>query len=221
VPEPTTGRTPGRVYRAAPLAQLGWVEHGFGGRDYEPAEPVALLRQMHTDVVIHADRTEFPCEGDALLSAQPGQLIGVKTADCTPILLADERHKAVAAVHAGWRGTVAEIAQSAIDAMAARWNTRGADLHVAIGPAIGPCCYEVGPEVAMQFGTLFPELDLDRRAKIDLAEANKRQLVKAGLKPDRIYMAGLCTLCTGGQFESFRRDGQKAGRMISFIGVKK
>jgi copper oxidase (laccase) domain-containing protein len=105
--------------------------------------------------------------------------------------------------------------------MAARWNTRAADLHAAIGPAIGVCCYEVGPEVAMQFGRLFPERDLDRRAKIDLAEANRRQLIKAGMNPDRIYMAGLCTHCSAGQFESFRRDGEQAGRMISFIGVKR
>jgi YfiH family protein len=131
-----------------------------------------------------------------------------------PILLADERHRAVAAVHAGWRGAVSQIAPKTVEAMAARWNTRPEDLHAAIGPGIGQCCFEVGPEVAVQFGAA------PKRTRIDLAEAVRRQLTDAGVSPSRIYTANLCTFCHAGQFHSFRRDREKAGRMISVIGVK-
>ena len=110
-----------------------------------------------------------------LCSLSAGCLVGVKTADCLPILLVDERHRAVAAVHAGWRGSVSRIVQKAIQAMTARWGTHPDDLHAALGPAIGSCCYEVGPEVAIQFAELFPERrDLDQRAHIDLEDANRR-----------------------------------------------
>ena len=149
-----------------------------------------------------------------MLSDSPGRMVGVKTADCLPILLVDERHRAVAAVHAGWRGTVAGVAISTLKAMAARWGTEAGDLHAAIGPGIGQCCFEVGPEVAVQFGEPF------RRTRIDLAQANRRQLVESGLAPERIYTAGLCTCCPGDQFHSYRRDREKAGRMMSVVGVK-
>lgn len=166
---------------------------------------------------MNADREECPPEGDALLSGGP--LVGVKTADCIPILLVDERHRAVAAVHAGWRGTVARIAQKAMGRMSERWGADARYLHAAIGPGIGACCYEVGPEVSAQFAEFFPERDdLGQRTKIDLVEANRRQLIEAGVPGERIYAANLCTFCDP-QFYSFRREGEAAGRMISFIGI--
>ena len=195
------------VYRSAPLTEFDWLEHGFGNRFFSPPEGLVTLRQIHSDIAVHADRAGCPVEGDALLSSAPGRLVGVKTADCLPILLVDERHRAVAAVHAGWRGTAAQIALKTLRAM----NARPADLLAAIGPGIGPCCYEVGPEVAARFG-------IEGRARIDLAEINRQQLLSAGI--ERIYIAGLCTFCHADQFHSFRRDREAAGRMISFIGVK-
>jgi uncharacterized protein, YfiH family len=164
--------------------------------------------------VVYADRDGCLAEGDALLSDTPGRLIGVKTADCLPILLVDERHRAVAAIHAGWRGTVTGVVQSALKAMAERWNSDADEVHAALGPAIGPCCYEVGPEVAIQFGEPFA------RTRIDIAEANRRQLIGAGVSSERIYSIGRCTYCESAQFHSFRRDGQKAGRLLSVIGLK-
>jgi hypothetical protein len=104
-------------------------------------------------------------EGDALLDNTPGSVVAIKTADCLPILLVDDRHRAVAAVHAGWRGTVAGIAQRAVEAMRAQFGSAPGDLRAAIGPGIGPCCYEVGPEVAAEFGR-------QGRAHVDLGEAN-------------------------------------------------
>ncbi len=153
-------------------------------------------------------------EGDALLSETPGRLIGVKTADCLPVLLADQRHRAVAAVHAGWRGTVAEVCLSTLRAMAERWGTRPEDVHAAIGPGIGACCFEVGPEVAVRFGRPF------ERGHIDLECVNRTHLIGAGVAPERIYCAALCTVCHADLFHSFRRDRERAGRMISVIGVR-
>jgi YfiH family protein len=151
-------------------------------------------------------------EGDALLENRPGSVVAVKTADCIPLLLVDDHHRAVAAVHAGWRGTVARIASGAVAAMRSQYGTDPEDLHAAIGPGIGKCCYEVGPEVAEQFGE-------QGRAHIDLAEANRRQLVAAGVTPGRIYASNLCTMCRPEEFHSFRRDREAAGRLHSFAGI--
>ena len=202
------------VYRAQPLAQFAWLQHGFGTRLFQPPPSLATLRQIHSNISVYADRAGCLAEGDALLSDKPGQTIGVKTADCLPILLVDGRHRSVAAVHAGWRGAVSGIARKTLAAMAARWNSRPEDLHAAIGPGIGPCCFEVGPEVAIQFG------EPAERTRIGLPHFIRRQLLAAGLPEKRVYTAELCTFCHPALFHSFRRDGQKAGRMISVIGVK-
>jgi YfiH family protein len=202
------------VYRVTALKQFDWLDHGFGTRYSEPPGAVATLRQIHSDIIMRADRAVCLGEGDALLSDTPGLRVGVKTADCFPILLVDARHRAVGAVHAGWRGIVRRIAHKTVDAMAIIWSSRPDDLHAAIGPGIGPCCFEVGPEVAVQFG------QPAERARIDLPEAVRLQLIEAGLRPERIYTAGLCTVCRAAEFHSFRRDREKAGRMISVIGVK-
>ena len=119
----------------------------------------------------------------------------------------------MAAVHAGWRGTVADIAAARVEAMAPPVRHAAADLHAAIGPGIGKCCYEVGPEVAAQFAE-------QGRAHISLADANRTQLLALGVTPERIYASNLCTMCLAGEFYSFRRDGQAAGRLYSFAGVR-
>jgi YfiH family protein len=152
-------------------------------------------------------------EGDALLEDRPGSVVAVRTADCIPILLVDERRRAVAAVHAGWRGTAARIACVAVAAMGRDFGTRGEDLHAAIGPGIGKCCYEVGAEVAAQFGG-------QGRGYIDLTSENRRQLEEAGVTGRRIYASNLCTMCRAGEFHSFRRDQNAAGRMFSFAGIR-
>jgi purine-nucleoside/S-methyl-5'-thioadenosine phosphorylase / adenosine deaminase len=201
------------AYRARPLARFDWLEHGFGDRHFAPPEPLATLRQIHSTLAAYANREGCLGEGDALLSDSPGRFVGVKTADCLPILLADDRHRTVAAVHVGWRGAVAGVCVSTLQAMATRWGSQPRDLHAAIGPGIGPCCFEVGPEVAIQLGR--PA----RRCHIDLEQSVRRQLVEAGLAPEHICSLGLCTFCND-QFHSYRRDREKAGRMISVIGVK-
>jgi len=149
-------------------------------------------------------------EGDALVTAQARVPVSIRTADCYPILLADPRHFAVAAVHAGWRGTAARIVVRTIEQMRARFGTDAADLRVAIGPGIGGCCYHVGVEVARQFG-------LEEAGKIDLAEMNHRLLVENGVAAERIQVLGGCTRCDADLFHSFRRDKESAGRMVSWI----
>ena len=157
------------VYRAANLDQLAWLEHGFGTRlssGWPDSRQLSTLRQVHSDKILKADHPGLIGEGDALISNQPGTTLSVRTADCLPIVMADSKNRAVAAIHAGWRGVVQEIVSKAAAAMAENFGTRPEDLVVAIGPGIGPCCFEVGPEVAVQFSRFFPERpDLSRHGR--------------------------------------------------------
>ena len=205
------------IYRASELDALPWLVHGFGTRHTDvPAlfANLATLKQVHSAECVSAEgRSGVLDRGDALLENAPGALVAVKTADCLPILLVDECNRAVAAVHAGWRGTVARIAEAAVSAMRERFGTWPGDLHAAIGPGIGNCCYEVGPEVAAQFGG-------QGRGHVDLAGTNVRQLIAAGVTPERVYASNLCTMCRPGEFHSYRRDREAAGRLYSFAGVR-
>jgi YfiH family protein len=205
-----------QIYRVTELDALPWLVHGFGTRLASVSAVygnLATLRQVHSAICVQASgRAGVLGEGDALLENRPGSVVAVKTADCLPILLVDEGHGAVAAVHAGWRGTVAGIAQRAVEAMHREFGARPGELHAAIGPGIGKCCYEVGPEVAAQFGQ-------QGRAHVDLAAANRQQLMDAGVTPERIYASNLCTMCRCEEFHSFRRDKEAAGRLYSFAGI--
>lgn len=218
------------IYRSHLLENLPWVEHGFGTRltnGWPDASRLISLKQIHSDWVITA-RNFAPNpanaqlgEGDALITQAPGVLVSVRTADCIPILIADAVTHAVAAVHAGWRGTVKEVGRKTLETMSGQFGTQPLDVLVAIGPGIGGCCYEVGPEVAAEFGRFFPErTDLDRRTRIDLAEANRRQFETLGIPPTHIEVLGMCTSCCAGEFHSYRRDGKRAGRMVSAIGIR-
>ena len=171
---------------------------------------MASLKQVHSGVVLMAEQAGCRGEGDALVTGRAEVPVSIRTADCYPILLADERNRAVAAVHAGWRGTAAGIVTRTLAEMHVRFGTEAADLHVAIGPGIGVCCYDVDVEVARQFG-------LEKAGRIDLAEANRRQLVDAGVAEGRIEVVGGCTKCDAHLFHSFRRDQERAGRMVSYI----
>jgi hypothetical protein len=213
----------GNVYRALILEEIPWLEHGFGTQfslDWPDSTSLATIKQVHSDKVLIADCAGALGEGDAVISNQPGITLSVRTADCLPILMADTRKRAIAAVHAGWRGTLLEILPKTLHAMAGQFGTRPEDLAIAIGPGIGACCFEVGPEVAIQFARLFPERnDLDRRMKIDLVETNLRLLGRNGGSLRQIATSGLCTCC-GDRFHSYRRDRDAAGRMVSAIRLR-
>jgi len=218
------------IYRVRELEIFPWLIHGFGTRNADiPGlfANLATLKQIHSSTCLPADgRAGLIGEGDALLENTPGAVVAVRTADCIPILLIDERHRAVAAVHAGWRGTVAGIAQRAVEAMRQQFGTDVGDVHAAIGPGIGECCFEVGPEVAAAVArahglrSVNVELGRSGKAHIDLAGENRSQLLQAGVTGERIYASNLCTKCMPDDFHSFRRDGEAAGRLFSFAGVR-
>jgi len=205
------------IYRVPELDAFDWLVHGFGTRLFDiPAAfaNLASLKQIHSAECVAANgRTGELGRGDALLDDTPGAVVAVKTADCIPILLVDERRRAVAAVHAGWRGIAARIAMKALEQMSARYGTEATDVHAAIGPGIGKCCYEVGPEVAAHFGE-------QGRTYLDLASLNADQLAESGVARDQIYTANLCTRCRAEEFHSFRRDKEAAGRLYSFVGLR-
>jgi YfiH family protein len=194
--------------------QFPWLRHGFGTKAAPLSQDeMVSLRQIHsTDVLLAGDRPGCAGEGDALITAQPGVPVSVRTADCYPILLVDPVVRAVAAVHAGWRGTAGRIVIKTLDRMREEFGADASRMFAAIGPGIGECCYEVGAEVAAQFGRNTP-------GKLNLAEENRKQLVSAGLAESHIDRMGLCTRCDSEQFHSYRRDKDEAGRMISFIGI--
>ena len=213
----------GNVYRAQALEEIPWLEHGFGTRlsSLPDTADLATVQQIHSNQVLIANRSGSLGEGDALISNQPGITLSVRTADCLPILMADTRNRAVAAVHAGWRGTILEIVPKTVQAMAKQFGTRPDDLVMAIGPGIGTCCFEVGPEVAIQFATLFPERDdLDQRTNLDLVETNRRLLRRNDGTMRQIATSDLCSYCRPDLFHSYRRDGQAAGRMVSTIRIR-
>lgn len=193
--------------------------------------------QMHgTDVrVVNSPAEAKPAENssgdtiycDAIVSDAANVLAGVKTADCVPLLLGDARTGSFAAVHAGWRGTFAGIIFYAIERLTKEYRVNPEDLLVAIGPAAGICCYEVGAEVIDGFRERFKyaeELFIHTReghARIDLLKANHTQLAAAGVPANQIYTAPLCTMTRTDLFFSYRREKQsqgKVGRLMSVIG---
>jgi YfiH family protein len=173
---------------------------------------LATVKQIHSDHVLLVESPGPQGEGDALISKLPGVGLAIRTADCLPILIADPRNRAVAAVHAGWRGVVSQIASKTIHEMCHRFDSEPEDLVVAIGPGIGECCFEVGPEVAAQF-------QLSGRTKVDLIETTCRQLGHIGVSREQISTSGLCSYCNRELFESYRRDREASGRMVAMIGL--
>ena len=203
------------VFRAQTLDSLPWLQHGFGTRlsaGFPAVSNLATAKQIHSNRVLLVESPGPQGEGDALMTNQPGIGLAIRTADCLPILIADSRNRAVAAVHAGWRGVVLEIGTKAMEAMSQRFGSKPEDLVIAIGPGIGACCFEVGPEVATQFG-------LSGRTKVDLVETMCRQLGRNGVKLGQISASGQCSYCDPQLFESYRRDREAAGRMVTMIAL--
>lgn len=210
------------IYRCQAFQKFIWQSHGFGTRRHNLTADVTL-RQIHSDIVWNAhglaDREQ---EGDALISTDPGKAIGVRTADCVPILLLDMETRAVAAVHAGWRGCAAEIVGCAIHKMAADFQTRPSNLLAAIGPCVRECCYEVGGEVVAQFEARIPEwrstpAKPNGKRNLNLSALNIRQMRAAGIPESQIFDSCLCTCCQIETFYSYRREPGEQRRMTSVI----
>ena len=207
------------LLRSPSFTQFPWIGHGFGTRDdgyWTPPGQTAKLHQIHGANVVPVHAPGPHGDGDALITATPALWLEIRTADCVPILIADPVQRVVAAVHAGWRGTAAAISAHTVASLAEHWHSRPSDLLVAIGPSIGPCCFEVGDEVAARFPGHITRPSA--RFHVNLVSANHAQLARAGIPADNIATLGLCTVCNARQFHSFRRD-HSDGRMVSAIQV--
>ena len=213
------------------------------------AAHVATLAQVHGRAVVVAremvdggpfDVAQGKPEADVLVGDNPDVALAVRAADCVPLLIADRTTKAVAAVHAGWRGTAAGAATAAVEALAREFGSQPQDLIAAIGPSIGACCYEVGTELVDAFaaagharhlidrwflapppprGSFRPALSAVEgpRLRLDVAGANRDQLVLAGVPEEHIHLSGLCTAMELDLLTSFRVEKEKAGRIAGVI----
>ena len=218
------------------------------------ALPLVTLRQTHSSLLYRVGREHAGeaavLTGDGLMTDEPGVALGIQTADCVPVLVADPKRGAVAAFHAGWRGTLRRIVEHGIGRMRLEFGSAPGNLVAAIGPAIGACCYGVGEEVEHEFRSQFqyadelfcevydsdpvrkkyPMLFMTQRAPghsdlgpslhLDLAAANRRQLLDAGLPSAAIQVSGLCTSCRTDLCFSYRAEGGFTGRMLAVIGLR-
>jgi YfiH family protein len=193
--------------------------------------PLVTVRQIHSNFSVIAAGPVLPgnspCEADGMMTDRPGLLIGVMTADCIPVLVADPVRRAVGAFHAGWRGTVERIVELGVARMVEVYGSEPGDLLAAIGPGIGACCYTVGEEVLQRFGTqfsyageLFSGSLATNELRVDLVEANRRQLLAAGLVAGSVSVVGGCTACQPGRFYSHRAARGHAGRMMAVVGIR-
>jgi len=216
----------------------------LGGAEHAPIPAVALrrsrflaaagfaaanatvLRQVHGDTVVHARAAGVPTDADGAFWLSSDGLAGlpsVRSADCVPVLIAARDGSAVAAVHAGWRGTAAAIAARAVELLAERGIAPGT-LVAAIGPAIGPCCYPVGREVFEAVlrtppGPAAAAEETPAGLRLDLKDVNRRQLAAAGVPWEHVHVCPECTSCRPDLFFSYRRDGAGTGRMLAAVGL--
>lgn len=175
------------------------------------------LKQVHGTVIHDANPENSGLEGDGWLLSKGGLTVGVYAADCVPLFLWAEDGKAAGVFHAGWRGTAKKMALAAVAAFRDRLGIPASRLHAATGAHIGACCYKVGPE----FEKEFPQSSLSRRdgaLYLDLAYETRRQLIEAGLSPEKIGRAAPCTASNPDDYFSFRRDKQDA-RMLAFVAL--
>jgi len=189
---------------------------------YEPEALVATRHVHGTDVWRVGEPLPDDAEFDGMVCDRAGPVLGAFAADCIPLLFADPVTGACGAAHAGWRGTVAGVASNVVARMS-ETGARAADIRVAFGPSIGPCCFEVGPEVVAEFAAALPDVDgvvVDgpRKHHIDLRRATRALLERAGLAPEHIDDRPPCTRCEPDRFFSYRRDGQGGGVHMGFIG---
>ena len=189
---------------------------------------LVTLKQMHSSLTRRVGRADAreraSLWGDGLMTDEPGVLLGIQTADCLPILVADPKRRAVAAFHAGWRGTLKGIVEQGIEAMRKEFGSDPRNLTAAIGPGIGSCCFAVGPEVEALFQEKYPyapQLFVSQSPlRMNLREANRRQLLSAGLSPENIHSLDVCTSCAVDRFFSYRAERGKTGRMMAVIGLR-
>ena len=205
------------------LQNLNRVKEAFA----IPDGGLILMRQVHGDRIHMIDEDGPLPEGlpecDGLITDRPGVALGIRTADCVPLFFVDRTRRVIGAAHAGWRGTALGIAARMVAALAERFSSRPEDILTVIGPAIGPCCYQVDAPVFEAFsaipgaGRFLRPCREKGRWMVDLALANRLQIREAGVASENIYASDLCTACRPNLFFSHRAAGGRAGRQISLI----
>lgn len=218
-------------------AQFPALVHGFSGRlpnqAVTLAEPhkgnwtLCTLKQVHGNEIVIIDRHHSPGmqpEADGMITAEPGFLLAIATADCVPVLMVEPEKGVLAALHAGWRGTLKGISVRAVETFVTSWRVDPQRLWVALGPAIGGCCYEVGREVGealcQRWGMSNPATwrPVGEKGFLDLRMLNLDQLEHVGVPRAQIYTVGPCTFCDSFAFASYRREGVGTGRQFGVIG---
>jgi polyphenol oxidase len=197
-----------------------------------PLDNFLTLNQVHGDDVFvikpYGDYlpTDKALNYDAIVTTRQNLAICIKTADCVPIMIVDRVQKIIAAVHAGWKSTAAGIGAKVIRLLFERYNSNPQNLLVAVGPSIGPCCFEVDEETADSFrhqeddeAFLYPA-EKQKKWIVDLTEANRRQMINCGIPEDNIDLSNLCTSCRQDLFFSHRGSGGITGRQLNFIMLK-
>jgi len=237
--------------RAAFLQELMSAgDHGRVRAASHP-RPLVTLRQLHSDIIHFVDSpSESQPSGDGLITATPGLLMGIQTADCLPIILVDPKRHAVGVFHAGWRGTLKRIVEKGVGEMRRHFGTRPQHIKAAIGPGIHGCCYQVGVEVREQFESqfayaakLFRDVEerdpvrekypmlfltarppghsvLHKKIFLDLVEANRQQLWAVGVPAKSIEASSLCTNCRTDLLFSYRAEKGRTGRMMGVVGIR-
>ena len=220
--------------------QFPGLVHGFSHRIEDQnlalsklnaeALPLYTLKQVHGDdiLTVHQDsHAHARPEADGLMSRESGVLLGIATADCVPVLMVAPGHGLIAALHAGWRGTLKGISQRAVKMLNDRWQVNPESVWVALGPAISPCCYEVGRDVGEALHERWrtdsawqPHREGDK-GFLDLRAINRAQCEGIGVPASQIQLVGPCTFCASPDFASYRREGAEAGRQLSVIGWQK
>lgn len=237
--------------RALFLRQISAVSPSRSKSKRDPFWPLITLRQIHSDLIHCIDSVpEKHLAGDGLITATPGLLIAIQTADCLPVMMVDTKRHAVGVFHAGWRGTAKRIVEKGVGEMFRCFGSRPRDIQAVIGPGIQGCCYEVGEEVRTKFesqfsyaASLFREVkdsdpvrekypllfltarapghsELPKKIFLDLVEANRQQLIAAGVPKKNIETSPLCTNCHPELLFSFRAEKGNTGRMMAAIGIR-
>jgi YfiH family protein len=211
---------PGRVRtnRATAARSLGW----------NPAQFVSA-RQVHGRRVGQVVREmvggpDLP-DTDVLVTNEPGMLLLLKFADCVPVVLWDPVRRVIGLAHAGWRGTVLGAPAAAVEAMVEQFGSSPEDILAGIGPSIGPCCYQVGPDVEKMAAHVFAGAGVlqrgdDEEVRFDLWSANSETLMRAGVNEEKVVKAGICTRCRSDLFFSHRASGGTAGRFGALVGIR-
>jgi polyphenol oxidase len=235
--------------REAFLKKLGAAKRSRKGLSLWP---LVTLRQVHSDLILLIESVpQEPITGDGMITATPGVLLAIQTADCLPVIVVDSRRRAVGVFHAGWRGTVQRIVEKGVGEMVRCFGSRPRDLKAAIGPGIHSCCYEVGEEVRAKFGSQFEYADalfrevkesdpvrekypllfltarapghseLPKKIFLDLVEANRQQLLATGVPKKNIEASPLCTNCRPEILFSYRAEKGNTGRMMGVVGIRR